>query len=111
MGELGWLLLIVLVILFGKNIPFIANLESGLTNATPSPSTPSGSFSQPNAVPTPNGLPALTTQNQTSPPENQPAPWKTICNASPVGNPIGAATSPSVPFPVSGTLISSVMSQ
>lgn len=72
MEGLWWLLLVILVIFFGKNIPFIANLENG--------------FVQPNAVPTPDGIPAITIQNQTSPPENQPAPWKSIC-ASPVASP------------------------
>lgn len=51
--------IIVLLLLFGKNIT--ASLSSGFTNY--------------NAVPTPDGLPATTIQNNDNPPTAQPSPW------------------------------------
>jgi len=88
MEGLGWIILIVVILLFGKNIPFIAALENG-------------TFFQPNAVPNPNGTPAITLQNQTSPPENQPAPWKSVC-----GTPISAPSPTNVYMPLNMSPIS-----
>src|SRR5215472_13272012 len=88
MEGLGWIILIIVILLFGKNIPFIAALENG-------------TFFQPNAVPNPNGTPAITLQNQTSPPENQPAPWKSVC-----GTPIAAPSPTNVYMPLNTSPIS-----
>ena len=84
MEGLWWLILIVLFLLFGNKL----NL-SGVSL-----------FNQPNAVPTPNGIPASTTQNNTNPPSAQPPVWARQCGSAPV-NPV---TSPVIPTPVSPSL-------
>ena len=67
MDGLGWLIVIVLLFLFGKNF----NLSGVLNTSVIA-----------NAVPTPNGLPALITQDQvTGNPVATPAPWTNQCQA------------------------------
>jgi hypothetical protein len=66
MDGFGWVVVAILVLLFGKNL--------GMTTA--------GLFNNPNAVPTPDGLPSQTIQNQGNPPTAQPAPW--ACGSSPL---------------------------
>lgn len=61
------IILAVIFLLFGKSI--VATAET--------------TFSQPNAVPTPDGIPAATTQNQNIPnTANAPAPWQNSCTAN-----------------------------
>lgn len=89
METLGWIILIILAFIFGPQLL-----------ATINPPVP---FSQPNAVPTPNGLPASSVQNQmilnTA---NAPAPWANVCTA-----PTVAVTPPSPSLPLMPTNISS----
>ena len=68
MDSLGWIIVAILILLFGKNIAGIVSTATA------------GVFTQPNAVPTPDGLPASTTQDQTTGnPVPTPAPWKNTC--------------------------------
>jgi hypothetical protein len=65
MGGFGWVVLAVLVLLFGKNLS----------------TTTAALFSQPNSVPTPDTLPALSIQNQGNQNNaNAPPPWATTCS-------------------------------
>jgi hypothetical protein len=79
MEGLWWLIAIVLFLLFGKNLN-LTSFKVGNNTAVPD-----GTFNNPNAVPTPDGIAAISIQNQVSPPENQPAPWKSVCS-SPVNS-------------------------
>lgn len=96
MEGLWWLIAIVLFLVFGKNL----NLSSFNTNTGNTNYVPDGSFVQPNAVPTPDGIGAVSIQNQVSPPENQPAPWKSVCTTYSV-----AGTGPGGGVPIMGTAI------
>lgn len=77
MDGLGWLIAVILLLLVGKNLN-LATVFGG------------GVFTQPNAVPTPDGLPAdvaeVSRQNTADPPTAQPAPWSPgtgACGPSP----------------------------
>lgn len=99
MGEGFWILIAIFVFLvFGKNL----NLSQFSVNTGTSNNVPDGSLNAPNAVPTPDGLPAISLQNQTSPPENQPAPWKSVCIPT-TSNPVQSLATSAVP--VQGTVI------
>lgn len=69
MDAIGWIIVIVIFLIFGKSLNITATTA----------------FNQPNAVPTPNGIPNLivnglgTTQNQQDPPTAQPSPWAPVC--------------------------------
>jgi len=67
MDGFGWMVVVILVLLFGKNI-------SATTAAV---------FNQPNAVPSPDVVPGSTIQNQGNSPITQPPPWSCNPNASP----------------------------
>jgi hypothetical protein len=62
MDGFGWIVAIVVLLLFGKSFSI----------------TTAATYVQPNAVPTPDGLPFdnSTDQNQLDPPTAQPAPWR-----------------------------------
>lgn len=93
MSEGFWILIAIFVFLvFGKNL----NLGQFSINTGNSNNVPPGQFTQPNAVPTADGIPAISIQNQTTPPENQPAPWKSICQPTTV-NPVQSLATGAVP--------------
>lgn len=86
MDGLSLIIVIVLFLLFGKS--FLASFT--------------GTFTQPNAVPTPDGIPMSTTQNQNNlNTQNAPSPW-TPGNCNP--QQIALAGTPQSPLPVSQSL-------
>ena len=86
MGALGWIIAIVVVFLFGRNISFKAVSTPIIDNAIPGPQQ----------------LPFMTTQNQLNAPHAQPSPWSSVqCDVTSACRPVTPLRSPCNPTPVS----------